>query len=102
MAFTPLVENELQNTEWDLREHIDSHKFYGLYSDINSMAQKLNSLINSDIKNEFVFDQPHYNNTNFISNLSLIYNDKKANKFPLTYILSNFRTYLQQMKFSIQ
>lgn len=37
----------------------------------------------------------YYNNTNFISNLSLIYNDKKANKFPLTYILSNFRNYIQ-------
>ena len=45
MAFTPLVENEFKNTEWDLREHIDTEKFYGLYSDINSMAQKLNSLI---------------------------------------------------------
>jgi len=41
MAFTPLVENEFKNTEWDLREHIDTEKFYGLYSDINSMAQKL-------------------------------------------------------------
>lgn len=80
MAFTPLVENELQNTEWDLREHIDSHKFYGLYSDINSMAQKLNSLINSDIKNEFVFDQPHYNNTNFISIFSKFFNKKKEYK----------------------
>ena len=80
MAFTPLVENEFKNTEWDLREHIDNDKFYGLYSDINSMAQKLNSLINSDIKNEFVFDQPHYNNTNFISIFSKFFNKKKEYK----------------------
>jgi hypothetical protein len=80
MAFTPLVENEFKNTEWDLREHIDSEKFYGLYSDINSMAQKLNSLINSNIKNEFVFDQPHYNNRNFISIFSKFFNKKKEYK----------------------
>jgi|688.fasta_scaffold36330_2 hypothetical protein len=36
----------------------------------------------------------YYNNTNFISNLSLISNDKKANKFPLTYILSNFDNHI--------
>lgn len=80
MAFTPLVENEFKNTEWDLREHIDSNRFYGLYSDVDSMAQKLNNLLESDIRNEFVIDQPHYDNQNFISIFSKFFNKKKEYK----------------------
>lgn len=80
MAFTPLVENEFKNTQWDLREYIDGNGFYGLYSDIDSMSQKLNNLIGSDIKNEFIVDQPHYGNENFISIFSKFFNKKKEYK----------------------
>lgn len=80
MAFTPLVENEFKNTDWDLREHIDGKTFYGLYSDTDSMAQKLNNLIGSDIKNEFIVDQPHYDNKNFIKIFTDFFNKKKEYK----------------------
>jgi hypothetical protein len=80
MAFTPLVETEFKNTQWDLREHIDSNRFYGIYSDVDSMAQKLNNLLESDIRNEFIIDQPHYDNENFISIFSKFFNKKKEYK----------------------
>lgn len=77
MAFTPLVEDEFKNTDWDFREYIDTNTFYGLYSKIDSMAQKLNELNESDIKNEFIIDQPHYNNRNFINIFTKYFNKRK-------------------------
>ena len=80
MAFTPLVENEFKNTDWDFREYINTKTFYGLYSKIDSMAQKLNDLNKLGIKNEFIIDQPYYNNDNFINIFSKFFNKKKEYK----------------------
>jgi hypothetical protein len=80
MAFTPLVEDEFKKTEWDLREYINEDKFYGLNSDISNMSYKLNHIVNSEVKNNFVVDQPFYNNTNFISIFSKFFNKKKEFK----------------------
>lgn len=80
MAFTPLVENEFKNTDWDFREYINTKTFYGLYSKIDSMVQKLNDLSELDIKNEFIIDQPYYNNDNFINIFSKFLNKKKEYK----------------------
>lgn len=80
MAFTPLVEDEFKKTEWDLRQYIDENKFYGLNSDVSNMSYKLNSIVNSEVKNNFVVDQPFYNNTNFISIFTNFFNKKKEFK----------------------
>ena len=80
MAFTPLVENEFKNTDWDFREYINTKTFYGLYSKIDNMAQKLNDLNKLGIKNEFIIDQPYYNNDNFINIFSKFFNKKKEYK----------------------
>ena len=57
MAFTPLIENEIIDTKWDLRNQIDKNNFYKL-DKIESMADTISSITQSDIKNEYVFDQP--------------------------------------------
>jgi hypothetical protein len=60
MAFNPLVEASLKGTEWDLREHIDESKFYGLYDEISNMGQLLNQMGGHQIGDTFVVDQPYY------------------------------------------
>jgi len=44
------------------------------------MAQKLNDLSELDIKNQFIIDQPYYNNDNFINIFSKFFNKKKEYK----------------------
>lgn len=58
MAFNPLVESSLVNSEWDLRENIDSNTFYGLYG--NSMGKLLNEMGGYKTDDTFVVDQPYY------------------------------------------
>ena len=60
------------------------------------MRFKLNSIVNSDVKNKFVVDQPFYNNTNFISIFSNFFNKKKEFKdyLEVAYNSNNKNEYL--------
>lgn len=60
MGFTPLLEKESYYTKWDLRSEIDSNRFYGLYSELGDMSSKINSISNSQIRNEYIIDQPFF------------------------------------------
>jgi hypothetical protein len=75
MAFTPLLEKELVETKWDLRNDIDKKRFYNLFEDSNNMAAKICEIANDKIKNQFVVDQPY-----FVHNLKDWFNEIFLNK----------------------
>lgn len=58
MAFTPLLEEELMGTKWDLRQDIDEKRFYKLFQKTNSMCSTLNELCNDAITHEYIIETP--------------------------------------------
>lgn len=55
MAFTPLLENDIVNTKWDLREEIDETRFYQLYS-LGHMDNTIKKICNSDSRNKHIVE----------------------------------------------
>ena len=87
MAFNPLVESSLVNSEWDLRNNIDSNKFYGLYG--NNMGQLLNEMGGYKTKDTFVVDQPYYYSESIMEFVSNFLN--KNSKFK-QYLELNYKS----------
>jgi hypothetical protein len=82
MAFNPLVEESLKDTEWDLRKYVDKSKFYGLYDEISNMGQLLNHMGGHPIGDTFVVDQPYYYGEGIMRFISKFLNkDSKFKEF---------------------
>jgi hypothetical protein len=64
MAFTCLVEDSFKGTKWDLREHIDSDKFFGLYDWPNCLQDYLISQKTNNYKEVApILEMQHFDGT---------------------------------------
>ena len=62
MGFTPLVEKQFHNTEYDLRKWIDKERFLFLYGFPNNMQDYLITTINKDFKEDTNINEMQFEN----------------------------------------
>jgi len=80
MGFSPIINKEFENTQWDLRQHINKNNFYGLYGFPKTVQDYLIQKGNSQFKDELdIVEMFHLNE-----------NENSTNRF-VDYFKKTFR-----------